>query len=137
MRQPSLKIHHRERVKRKTPELHLHEAVVQHLEISGSPEVLWFHCPNGEYRDIATAVRLKRMGVKKGVPDLLFFTPHGENLALELKAKGGRLSEDQHRFQERWALNGGFFRAADNIDDALRILREWNIIRPQAKRRAA
>ena len=35
------------------------------------PEMKWlFHVPNGEKRDKATAGRLKRLGVKRGVPDL-------------------------------------------------------------------
>lgn len=35
------------------------------------PDLAWlFHVPNGEKRDIATARRLKSMGVRKGVPDV-------------------------------------------------------------------
>jgi hypothetical protein len=35
------------------------------------------------------------MGVTPGFPDLVFFGPHGEACAIELKAKAGRLSEHQ------------------------------------------
>lgn len=59
------------------------------------------HVPNGEYRTKATAARLKRMGVRPGVPDILILVPangyHG--MTIELKKPGGRLSEHQ----ERWA----------------------------------
>lgn len=63
------------------------------------PELaLLHHCPNGGARSLTEAVRFKRTGVKKGVPDL--FLPvarsgyHG--LFIELKRKqGGRLSEEQ------------------------------------------
>lgn len=47
------------------------------------------HIPNGEKRDIGTAIKLKKMGVKKGVSDLFLAYPfclwHG--LWIELKRK--------------------------------------------------
>ena len=55
------------------------------------------HVPNGEKRDKATAGKLKAMGVRRGVPDLLLpvaRTPfHG--LWVELKTTKGKLSADQ------------------------------------------
>lgn len=38
----------------------------------------WFHPPNGGSRDAATGAKLKRMGVRKGIPDVLFLQPRGE-----------------------------------------------------------
>lgn len=73
-------------------------ALVQH-QIPETQFIL--HVPNGEYRTKATAARLKRMGVRPGVPDILILVPangyHG--MTIELKKPGGRLSEHQ----ERWA----------------------------------
>jgi len=56
--------------------------------------------PNGGHRNKATAARLKREGVKPGIPDVCLPVPrkgyHG--LYLELKRqKGGKLSPDQIR----------------------------------------
>ena len=65
------------------------------------PELaLLFAIPNGGKRDKITAARLKAEGVKPGVLDI--FLPvarlgkHG--LWIELKAKGGRVSAEQHRW---------------------------------------
>lgn len=68
------------------------------------PELKWaFHVPNGEKRDKATAARLQRMGVRKGVPDVLLpvtrydpqtnIVSHG--LAIELKHGRGRETPEQ------------------------------------------
>lgn len=55
--------------------------------------VVWFHVPNGGRRNKREAGRLKRMGVKAGVPDFCFITR--PPFFIELKAEKGRLSEDQ------------------------------------------
>lgn len=65
------------------------------------PELaLLFAIPNGEKRDAVTGARLKRAGVKAGVPDLLLPVAskgyHG--LWIELKTPVGRTSPAQ----ERW-----------------------------------
>jgi hypothetical protein len=67
---------------------------------------LLFHVPNGEYRDMATANRLKAMGVVPGIPDLIF-NYRGRTYFIEMKKPGGKPSKeqikihdilDQHRF---------------------------------------
>lgn len=59
-----------------------------------------FSIPNGEYRHIATAVKLKRSGVMPGVSDLFLMIPkngyHG--MWLEMKAKSGKVSDSQKEF---------------------------------------
>lgn len=60
-----------------------------------------FHIPNGGFRDIVTASRLKRAGVKKGVPDM--FLPVSNHLWrglwVEMKTGGGKLSTEQAYWQ--------------------------------------
>lgn len=56
---------------------------------------VWCHVPNGELRHPRTAARLKAMGVKAGVPDILVFTvppayPKARGVALELKRRNVR-----------------------------------------------
>jgi len=59
---------------------------------------LIYHCPNGEKRSIKTAVRLKKMGVVAGIPDL--FVPSWK-LYIELKReKGGVVSEAQKKIMD-------------------------------------
>ncbi len=59
-----------------------------------------FSIPNGEYRHIATAVKLKRSGVLAGVSDLFLMIPkngyHG--MWIEMKAKTGSVSDKQKEF---------------------------------------
>jgi len=58
-----------------------------------------FHCPNGEKRDKITANKLMAMGVKAGVPDLVFILDGGVTAWVELKLKKGKLSKTQERFR--------------------------------------
>jgi len=65
--------------------------------------ILLFHIPNGEKRDDATAMKLKGMGVTKGVPDLFLSVPnrffHG--LYIEMKSDGGKPSKEQREFRSK------------------------------------
>lgn len=57
------------------------------------PEVVVIHIPNGGKRNMGEAMKLKRMGVMAGVPDL--FIP-AWGLWIEMKKeKGGKLSQEQ------------------------------------------
>ena len=61
-----------------------------------------FHVPNGGKRSKSEAVRFKHQGVKAGVPDIFLPIPNKtfNGLFIELKAKGGKLSEHQ----KKWLL---------------------------------
>lgn len=62
--------------------------------------ILWFHPPNGGKRNVREAAKFKAMGTKPGVPDVVILEPKGEwhGLFIELKVKGGRLSD----YQKDW-----------------------------------
>jgi hypothetical protein len=74
------------------------------------PRLRWlFHPANGELRDIKTAVKLKKMGVNPGVPDLWLpiHTRSYAGLAIELKVGNNAASDDQaawllHLRSENW-----------------------------------
>lgn len=62
------------------------------------PEVALFAVPNGGHRQLATAARMKREGVRAGIPDVFLAVPadHFHGLWLEIKrARGGRVSKTQ------------------------------------------
>ncbi len=68
------------------------------------PGVLIYHCPNGEKRSIKTAVRLKKMGVVAGIPDL--FVPSWM-LYIEMKREnGGVVSEAQKKIMSYLTRHG-------------------------------
>ena len=62
------------------------------------PDLRWaFHPANGGWRHKATAVALKRQGVKRGVPDVLLPVSSGNftGFACELKTEHGRVKPEQ------------------------------------------
>lgn len=65
------------------------------------PELEYLHhVPNGGKRDKATAIALKRQGVKAGVPDVELPAPRGEYHGLHIELKAG--SNTTTANQKRW-----------------------------------
>lgn len=55
------------------------------------PELKWLHhIPNGGSRSSTEAVKLKRMGVKKGISDICLPFPHGKYHGLYIEMKYGK-----------------------------------------------
>jgi hypothetical protein len=75
-------------------ELPIHESIVQWLNLALPREAFFFHPANGEYRNPATGARLKRMGLRRGVPDLCVLYG-GKFIGIEIKAPKKKLSPDQ------------------------------------------
>lgn len=73
------------------------------------PELrLLHHVPNGGSRNRAEAVKLKRMGVKAGVPDLVLPSPHGgyAGLYIELKIGKNKQTDSQKEWMEMLTEQG-------------------------------
>lgn len=92
------------------------------------PEALLFAIPNGGYRSAITGARLKAEGVRAGIPDMFLAYPSGafHGLFLELKVKGGRLSDSQKANIEKLRQQGyavfvpyGFTEAREVIEKYL------------------
>ena len=80
-----------------------------HLREFTTPELrLLFHIPNGGKRNIREAVKLKRMGVRPGVPDLFLSIARGgfHGLWIEMKTPKGQLSKEQRRMMGRLESQG-------------------------------
>jgi len=88
------------------------------------PHLLIFHVPSGEARDIATAMKLKRMGVVPGVADFLMFIP-GCGIAIELKEKSGMQSKAQKLFQKRWEACGNRYQIARSLLEFKQIIEKF------------
>jgi hypothetical protein len=89
--------------RRKTPEEDLHRAAFEWVGLmSGRQRILrWmFHTPNGGKRPKSESGKLKAMGQRPGVPDLMLPRRRGvyAGLAVELKSATGRLSP----YQREW-----------------------------------
>ena len=117
----------------------LQKHVVQLLELSAAPDVIWWHTPNGEKRSKKTAALLKAMGVKAGIPDLTFVFPGGRVRFLELKWKRGRFSTAQKQLRETCIRTACPYAVARTPEEAATVLHLWGAIRenPFAKQRAA
>ena len=111
-----------------TNEFGLHIYAVQLLELFHAPGVVFFHCPNGEFRSKRTAARLKRMGVRKGVADLCLVLPDGKAAFLELKSSSGRQSPDQRAFHSEVTASGGLYGVANSPESVRAILGEWGAV---------
>lgn len=75
------------------------------------PELgLLYHIPNEGKRTAASGARLRRMGLRRGVPDLCLPAARGRyhGLYIELKAVGGRATAEQKEFIEALCEQGFF-----------------------------
>jgi hypothetical protein len=110
-------------------EFQLHCAVVALVRRWIMPGWRFTHIASGEKRDLLTAQRLKRMGVMPGWPDLIFLGPRGEVCFVELKAKGGRLSEAQADIASHLIAAGHGYLCSNSFDDIVATLKAWGVVR--------
>lgn len=107
----------------------LHRAVVQALQEHCYPYWAWFHVPNGAPTNAVTGARMKAMGLKPGIPDLVLVAPDNTVRFLELKREGGKLSTAQQEFQTFCIAHGHQHAVAEALRDALAILHDWGCLR--------
>ena len=126
------------------PEQVLQIQVARYLEVTLRPPTWWSAVGHGGGGLIRGAL-LKRMGVKKGVPDLLVIHPvasAGSELGcwlvgIELKAPKGRQSPEQVAVQRAFEQAGGFYAVARSVDEVEDILRGVGVPLYSMVRRAA
>lgn len=106
----------------------IHRAVVDLLKVSARPGVAWTHMPSGEARGPGIGGKLKGLGTKPGWPDLLLVRK-GHLHGLELKCKDGRLSPAQIAAHEELTAAGAFVCVAYGLDEAIRVLKGWGMVR--------
>lgn len=82
-----------------------------------------FHVPNGGSRNKVEAVRLRAQGVVKGITDLLGLGQNGF-FALELKIKGGVVSDDQKLIHQLWASLGYQVYVAWSYEEAVNVIKK-------------
>jgi hypothetical protein len=125
-------------MKRLTELVSVHKPLEELLNVSCCSGWRYTHIPLGEKRDKITGAKLKAMGVKPYWPDFIFIGPHFTFLPsfrcvtaiafLELKRKGRKLSKGQEEFK-MWAISLGIPHCtADNLNDAIKFLKEMKII---------
>jgi hypothetical protein len=85
------------------------------------------HIPNGGYRHLKEAIKLKKMGVKAGVSDLFLAYPnaHYHGLWIELKSEKGKLSPEQKHWLVLMEKVGYASAVSYSIEDTYDILQNY------------
>lgn len=88
---------------------------------------MMFAIPNGGARHIAVAAKLKHEGVKRGVPDIFLPVPRGghHGLFIEVKAKGGRSTQEQRDYLIALVLQGYRCVMAKGFDECVQAIDEY------------
>tara|TARA_R110001606_G_scaffold397351_1_gene573563 strand:+ start:603 stop:1052 length:450 start_codon:yes stop_codon:yes gene_type:complete len=79
--------------------------------------------PNGDFRQMSVAKRLKATGVRAGVSDLMVMG-NGMIAFIENKRIGGRVSDAQKRFEAKCQLNRMAYKVYDNSREVQDIVKE-------------
>lgn len=116
--------------KRAHPEEDLHRAC---FDLVGKlscrhPILAWMvHYPAGGKRPKGEAGKLKAMGAKPGIPDLLLPRRNGiwTGFACELKSATGRLSSHQEDWLQALAAEGYFISVCRTVDEFQTALRQY------------
>jgi len=90
--------------------------------------LLYFAIPNGEKRHLGTAMKLKRTGVKAGVPDIFIPMPNNgyHGLFIELKrCKGGTVSLTQRQWIEALKVQGYCAKVCKGAEDAIKLVNDY------------
>lgn len=87
----------------------------------------WCHVPNGGKRGKIEAAKLKKMGVKPGVADVLIIK-NQRAYWIELKAEKGRQSGPQIGFEAAMTEQWCPYAIARSLDEVIGTCRGWGII---------
>jgi len=95
---------------------------------------LAFHCPNGGRRDAREAARLKGLGVRAGVPDVMIPGKSADGnfygIAIELKSAKGRLTDEQLGWSVRLRSVGWRCGVCHSFDEARQTIADYFGVKP-------
>lgn len=99
-------------------------AVVEYCDLRDIPVV---HVPNESKRSVTYGALLKRMGMRKGFPDLFIpracLSYHG--LFIEMKTDKGKLSDDQIKWLKDLTKAGYLCRVCRSVEAAVEIINKY------------
>lgn len=108
---------------RRHDEDELQHAVCLFLAVALPSDATYFAVPNGGKRHAREAARMKGLGLRAGVPDLIVIH-RGRALFLELKTKRGVMSAAQKAMQQLLIYSGATVVVCRRVDDVERALRD-------------
>ncbi len=107
-------------------EIHVQGAILDLLRVA-YPEVLVASFPNGGYRmDPRAVAKLKRQGLRPGMPDLALYWHNGHAM-VEVKTPTGRVSPEQRDVHDRLRLLGHRVVIWRSVEDAQADLEAWRV----------
>lgn len=91
----------------KTPEFRIQADWVSQTQLR-YPDLLFTIAPAGFIMSAGQAMKMVRLGYRKGTPDVLVLEPRGlyHGLLIEFKAPGGTISDSQRVFAREAELRG-------------------------------
>lgn len=111
-----------------TKEENLQIVVADYIRLQ-YPKVLFAHIANERKTSPQRGSKLKRMGVKKGMPDVMVYKHSGDHtgvnfsgLAIELKIKPNRPTKEQEAVLAQLFSNGWFTSVCYSFDEAKEII---------------
>jgi hypothetical protein len=113
---------------RHRPEQIVHRSVVAHLRVRSAPGTVFLHPANGGARSKVEGAIFRSLGVAPGAPDLLLWQG-GRSFALELKSEAGHTTDAQVDMLARLKDAGVLTAVARGIDEAMRCLETWGLLR--------
>jgi hypothetical protein len=110
-------------------EVRTHIAIADLLRVAAVHGWVWSHIPSGGRRSAITGALLKRMGLRKGLPDFLLISPTGVHHWLELKRGRAPMTEEQAEFGAAMTLRGVPWACARSFEAAKSTLKSWGALR--------
>lgn len=103
------------------------KALIEWCEYKGYPYNLIFAIPNGGKRHKAVAVKLKKEGVKSGVPDLFLPVPAMSycGLFIEMKSKKGKVTDNQKKWIKTLIKQGFIADTCYGFDEAKDLMERY------------
>jgi len=110
----------------------VHASIVQWLEFALPPGSIFHHSPNEGRHHVRYRMKLKKMGLCAGWPDLellvpidYWFNPAWGPLYMEVKNEKGKLTKNQKQVLELLDKAGGHVSVVRSIDDASNFLSQF------------
>jgi hypothetical protein len=105
-------------------------AFFEHCTWKAQSDSRWakiFAIPNGGLRHIAVARRLKKEGMKSGVPDVFVAVPSGgkHGLFIEFKQPGNRMSAAQKIWKEMLWGSGYHFDVCYSAEEGVKLVETY------------
>jgi hypothetical protein len=115
-----------------TSEYQVHRAIVGYLELILPRGAVLHHSPNEVDMRGPEAARMvakaRKMGTRKGWPDIEIIWNDGRAYFLEVKTSRGRVSSDQGETMDALRRAGAKVAVVRSIEDAWDALKEWGVL---------